>query len=168
MKISWLAQQLINSYQRGFPLCSRPFLKLADEFNVSENDVINCLEQLQQSGVLSRLGAIFNHQKAGASTLAAIKVPEHKIDEIAAIVNSFTGVNHNYAREHVYNLWFVVTASCHDKLKHIISAIEKATQYQVLVLPMEKSFHIDLSFAIDFGHNPKVKKARYNSAEVTV
>jgi DNA-binding Lrp family transcriptional regulator len=154
MKVSLLAQQLINTYQRGFPLCSRPFLVLAKQFSVSENEVINCLKQLEKNGVLSRLGAVFNHQTAGASTLAALKVPAQELDKIAEIVNSFTGVNHNYAREHEYNLWFVVTASDQSTLQQIITEIEITTQYEVLVLPMEKSFHIDLSFAVDFKHDP--------------
>ncbi|MBL4910952.1 MAG: Lrp/AsnC family transcriptional regulator [Alteromonadaceae bacterium] len=168
MKISTLAQQLINTYQRGFPLCSRPFLQLAEQFNVSENEVINCLEQLEQSGVLSRLGAVFNHQQAGASTLAALKVSAQKLDKIAAIVTSFTGVNHNYAREHEYNLWFVITASDQSQLEQTIVAIEQATQYQVLVLPMEKSFHIDLAFTIDFEHENKQNAAVKNNATLRV
>ena len=163
MKVSLLAQQLINAYQRGFPLCSRPFLQLAEEFEVSEDEVINCLAQLEESGILSRLGAIFNHQQAGASTLAALKVPSEKLDSIADIVNGFSGVNHNYAREHEYNLWFVVTASNQAKLAQMIAEIEQATGFEVLVLPMEKSFHIDLSFKVDFNPLDKSKTTTTDS-----
>jgi len=155
MKVSLLAQQLINAYQRGFPLCSRPFLQLAKEFEVSEDEVINCLTQLEESGILSRLGAIFNHQQAGASTLAAINAPSEQLDTVADIVNGFSGVNHNYAREHQYNLWFVVTASNQVNLAQMIAEIEQATGFEVLVLPMEKSFHIDLSFKVDFNAQNK-------------
>jgi siroheme decarboxylase len=150
MKITLLAQQLINAYQRGFPLCSRPFLQLAEQFAVSEQAVITCLEQLLQSGVLSRLGVVFDHQQAGASTLAALSVTDESLDRVAHLVNQFSGVNHNYVREHYYNLWFVVTAPSSDILQQTLSAIEVATQCEVLILPMERSFHIDLAFTIDF------------------
>jgi len=150
MKISLLAQQLINAYQRGFPLCPKPFLHLAEQFEVSEQAVLSCLEQLLESGVLSRLGVVFDHKQVGASTLAALCVTDEKLDYVAHTVNQFSGVNHNYVREHHFNLWFVVTAPNADILQQTLTAIEKSTQCEVLVLPMEKSFHIDLAFPIDF------------------
>jgi len=153
MKISLLAQQLINAYQRGFPLCSRPFLQLAKQFEVSEQAVLSCLEQLLDSGVLSRLGVVFDHKQAGASTLVALSVTDDELDNVAHVVNQFRGVNHNYVREHHYNLWFVVTAPNADSLQQILTAIEQASQCELLVLPMEKSFHIDLAFPIDFARH---------------
>jgi len=145
-----LSQQIINTYQRGFPVCSRPFARLATEFDVSEQQVIECLIALDKNEVLSRLGPVFDHKKAGASTLAAIAAPAEQLDSVAQVVNSFEQVNHNYAREHDYNLWFVVTAADQATLNEAIQAIENTTGYPVLVLPMEKSFHIDLSFDVCF------------------
>jgi len=153
---SKLTQQIINAYQRGFPLCSRPFLQLANEFNTSEQAVIACLMQLKQTGILSRLGPVFDHKRAGASTLAAISVTADKLDGIADLVSEFIQVNHNYAREHKYNLWFVVTAANRIALYQTIKEIEKATKHNVLVLPMEKSYHIDLSFDVCFNQYQKV------------
>ncbi|SFC88120.1 Lrp/AsnC family transcriptional regulator [Pseudoalteromonas denitrificans] len=152
---SKLTQQLINAYQRGFPLCSRPFLQLANEFNTTEQTVIDCLNQLKQTGILSRLGPVFDHKRAGSSTLAAISVKENKIDEIANLVNEFEQVNHNYAREHKYNLWFVVTGANRIAVYQTIKEIEQATQHEVLVLPMEKSYYIDLSFDVSFNQHQK-------------
>ncbi|MDZ7685489.1 MAG: hypothetical protein U5O39_11205 [Gammaproteobacteria bacterium] len=43
--------------------------------------------------------------------LAAVAAPPEQIDEVARLVNACEGVNHNYAREHHFNLWFVVTAA---------------------------------------------------------
>lgn len=150
MEFDLLSQQIINAYQRGFPLCSRPFLQLAQEFGVTEQQVISCLESLKQQQVLSRLGPVFDHQQAGASTLAAIAAPPDKIDQVAESINQFEQVNHNYAREHEFNLWFVVTAPTSDGLSQAIADIETATGYPVLVLPMEKPYHIDLSFDVCF------------------
>lgn len=157
MEFDLLSQQLINAYQRGFPLCSRPFLELANEFKVTEQQVIDSLEQLKQNGVLSRLGPVFDHKQAGASTLAAIAAPAERLDLVAEIVNQFPQVNHNYAREHQYNLWFVVTAATQTELTRAIKDIEQATGYSVLVLPMEKSYYLDLSFDVCFQSS--VKKA---------
>ena len=48
-------------------------------------------------------------------------------------------------------LWFVVTASDDKALAEVIAEIEQLTGYQVLVLPMETSYHIDLAFNINFS-----------------
>jgi len=150
MMLSPLQQQLINRCQRGFPLVSSPYAHLAKELGSSEDEIINALKELKQADILSRLGAVFDHKKAGASTLAALSVPEEDLEYVAEIVNKFDQVNHNYAREHDYNLWFVVTAADDFTLKRVLTRIEQLTGLQVLVLPMEKAFHIDLSFQVDF------------------
>ena len=153
-----LQQAIINNYQKGFPLCSSPYKTMAKALNSTEHEVINALKQLNKDNVLSRVGPVFDHKKAGASTLAALAVPPEQLDKIAGIVNQFEQVNHNYAREHRYNLWFVVTASDPVLLNSILTQIELLTGLQVLILPMEASYHIDLSFDVDFNQvqTPKV------------
>ncbi|WP_440873753.1 Lrp/AsnC family transcriptional regulator [Thalassotalea sp. PLHSN55] len=151
MQISPLQQGIINRYQKGFPLTSEPFKTIADELNTSENEVISAFKELESNNVLSRIGPVFDHKKAGASTLAAIAVPPEQLDEIAEKVNKFEQVNHNYAREHDFNLWFVVTDSDWLALNNTLAEIEQATGLSVLVLPMEASYHIDLSFDVDFS-----------------
>lgn len=151
MLLTQLEQNIINQYQKGFPLCSQPYKAIAEALDSSEEDVLSAILKLDNAGILSRIGPVFNHKKAGSSTLAALAVPEDSLDEIAEIVNQFEQVNHNYAREHSYNLWFVVTASDDDALTDVITKIEQLTGYQVLVLPMEASYHIDLAFNINFS-----------------
>lgn len=159
-----LQQALINQYQKGFPLSSRPYLEVAEQLNdqdarlnCTEQDVIDALNELDNNNVLSRLGPVFDHKKAGASTLAAVAVPEAEMDGIAAVINQFDSVNHNYARTHDYNIWFVVTAANDDALQQELQQIELQTGYPVLVLPMETAYHIDLSFQINFNELPVVK-----------
>jgi DNA-binding Lrp family transcriptional regulator len=149
--LTTLEQGIINQYQKGFPLCSQPYKEIAEKLDSTEAAVLSAILKLDNAGILSRIGPVFNHKKAGASTLAALAVPEALLDEVAEIVNQFEQVNHNYAREHSYNLWFVVTASDDKALAEVIVEIEQLTGYQVLVLPMETSYHIDLAFNINFS-----------------
>lgn len=153
MDISVLQQRIINGYQKGFPVCPSPFKVIAKELDATEQDVIDAIADLEQRDVLSRLGPVFCHKKAGASTLAAIAVPSDQLDKVAGIVNQFDEVNHNYAREHDYNLWFVVTAKDQVALEKTIIDIELLTGLPVLMLPMEASYHIDLGFSINFNRN---------------
>jgi len=150
MQLSLLQQQIINRYQKGFPLVSEPYKQMARELDSTEQAVIEAVTNLNEKKVLSRVGPVFDHKKAGASTLAALAVPPEQLDKVAGIVNQFEQVNHNYAREHDYNLWFVVTASDPVALNRTLAEIELLTGFPVLVLPMEASYHIDLSFDIKF------------------
>lgn len=145
-----LQQQLIDEYQKDLPVCSRPYLAMANRLGSTEQDVIRALEELKNSGALSRIGPVFNHKKAGASTLAAMAVPEDELAEVAERVNAFEGVNHNYAREHRFNLWFVVTAPDQDQLQASLKAIELSGGYKVMSLPMVKSHFIDLGFKVNW------------------
>lgn len=150
MPLSDLAKRLVDSYQRNFPLCEKPFDVIGKSLGVSETEVMQAVGELQRQGVLSRLGPVFDHKKAGASTLAAVAVPEADIDVVAAIISQFAEVNHNYAREHRFNLWFVVTTGCHHDLDMVLDRIEVACGYPVMSLPMIHNFHIDLGFQVDW------------------
>lgn len=148
--LSDLQKQIINTYQKEFPVCTHPHRVIARNLKAEEADVLAAINNLNKQGILSRIGPVFDHKKAGASTLAAISVNDVQADDVAAIINSFNEVNHNYKREHHYNLWFVVTAQDDEALDDVLYQIEKATGRSILVLPMEASYHIDLGFNIDF------------------
>jgi DNA-binding Lrp family transcriptional regulator len=157
--ISQLQQDIINNTQKGFPLTAKPYKTIAKQLQkagvkTSEAAVFEAVNNLNSQQVLSRVGPVFDHKKAGASTLAALAVPDKDLDKIAGIVNQFEQVNHNYGREPYYqkqqfNLWFVVTANDMVALNTTLANIELLTGLPVLVLPMEASYHIDLASSIN-------------------
>jgi len=140
--------RLLNEFQRDFPLCPAPFAELAARLGVAERAVLGGLEKLRREGKISRVGAVFAPKRIGASTLAAMAVPPEKLESVAAIVSRFPEVNHNYEREHRYNLWFVVTAGSEGRLQATLGAIEKAAGHPLLALPLLEEFHIDLGFSL--------------------
>jgi len=101
---------LLDGFQRDFPLESRPFARIAQRLGLSEAEVIDRLSRMQAMGRIARVGGTVRPNTAGASTLAALAVPEERIEAVAAIVGAETGVNHSYLREDDWNLWFVATA----------------------------------------------------------
>lgn len=140
---------LLNDFQRDFPLCPAPFAELAARLGVAEKVVLGRLDNLRREGKISRVGAVFAPKRIGASTLAAMAVPPEKLAAVAAAVNRFPEVNHNYEREHRYNLWFVVTAASEGRLQATLGAIEQAAGYSLMPLPLLEEFHIDLGFSLD-------------------
>ncbi|RMF19072.1 MAG: Lrp/AsnC family transcriptional regulator [Candidatus Dadabacteria bacterium] len=148
VELSPLERTILNRCQQAFPACDRPFAQIASELGIDEDIVLATLRRLQKAGVLSRIGGVVRSGRLGASTLAAMAVPEHDLERVAAIVSAFDEVNHNYRREHQVNLWFVVVAPDADTLEQVLHDMEAATGYRVLRLPMLEQYHIDLGFTI--------------------
>jgi siroheme decarboxylase len=145
--LSNLEFALLNSFQRDFPLLPRPFAVLADQLGCDEQTVIETLQRLRERGAVSRVGAVFQANAIGASALAALRVPAARLEQVARHINAIPEVNHNYEREHPYNLWFVVTAASAERLQAVLREIEHACQCgSVLKLPMREQYHIDLGF----------------------
>ena len=145
-----LEKRLLNEFQREFPLCSRPFAEIAQQLGNTETETINALKSLSADGTISRVGPIFRPHSIGTSTLAAMAVPTEQLDQVASIVSSYSEVNHNYEREHHYNLWFVATGSNETQLEGVLRDIEQRSGLPVLRLPMLDDYHIDLGFDLQW------------------
>jgi len=143
-----LEHHLLNDFQHSLPLSLTPFADMAAVLGVSEDEVLETLKRKQQEGAISRVGAVFRPNGVGASTLAAMAVPEDRVEAIAEIINAYDAVNHNYQREHYYNLWFVLTSENAQALANTLEDIEARTGYPVMSLPMQEDYHIDLGFDI--------------------
>lgn len=151
--LTQLEKQLLNDYQQGIPMVSEPYSEIAKEinikgFSVTEQEIIDSFSSLKERGMISRVGPVFQPKSVGGSTLAAIAVPAERMIEVADIVSSFSQVNHNYEREHEFNLWFVVTASSQNEVEQVLTEIEQQTGLSVMNLPMEQDYHIDLGFPL--------------------
>ncbi|NHF73241.1 siroheme decarboxylase subunit beta [Paracoccus xiamenensis] len=140
--------RLLDEFQRDLPLVSRPFAAMADRLGITEPDVIARLRRLQHTGRIARVGATCRPNTAGASTLAALQVPPHRIEEVAAVVSAEPGVNHSYLREGDWNLWFVATAPDAERLNASLGRIEDTSGLPVLSLPLVRAFNIDLGFPL--------------------
>jgi len=144
-ELSVLDKQLINLLQRGVPIAHRPFLEIADQLNSSEDEVLERLNHLMAGKVLTRFGPMFDAVcLGGAFTLAALAVPDERFDEVAAQVNSFDEVAHNYRRTHNFNMWFVVGAESDAQVTQVISDIEEMTSLAVLNTPKLEEFYVQL------------------------
>ena len=144
-------RRLIDGWQRRLPLEPRPFAAIGDAIGASESDVIRIVKELAATGVISRVGATISPNTVGASLLAAMRVEPEKLEEIAAIVSGDPCVNHNYEREHDFNLWFVVTAADRSALASALARLRAATGHDCLELPMERAYYLDLGFPIDMS-----------------
>jgi DNA-binding Lrp family transcriptional regulator len=141
-----LTEQLLNGWQRGFPVQKRPFAQVAQAQGATEIEVIDACAGLLARGVLSRIGGVWAPGAGGAALLCAMAVPPERLLTVAEAVNAHPGVNHNYEREHALNLWFVLTGPSAAQLEHTLAAIERDAALPVLRMKMVRPYHIDLAF----------------------
>jgi len=138
-------KQIINTLQDGFPICDAPYQQVAAQLGLTELELIARLKALLDNGTLTRFGPLYNaEQMGGALTLAAVKAPKERFDEITEIINSFPEVAHNYARSHELNMWFVLATETPEQIQQTIGAIEQQTGVTVYNMPKNKEFFVNL------------------------
>jgi DNA-binding Lrp family transcriptional regulator len=151
-----IARRLLDDYQHALPLASRPFAAIADALGTSESRVLETLRALLGAGTVSRIGAVFRPGARGPSTLAAAAVPPARLDAAAERVSALPEVNHNYSREHRYNLWFVASAPTLAGLDEVLDRAAELARAPVIALPMVEEYHIDLGFPLEGGPKRRV------------
>lgn len=137
--------RLIDHLHGGLPLVDHPFAEVGTALGMSEDEVIERLRHLLAQGVLTRFGPLFHIERAGGRfVLAALEVPAARFDEVAAIVNAMPEVAHNYKREHVFNMWFVVAAETARDASAALARIEAQTGLKVHGFPKEREYFVEL------------------------
>ena len=154
MILSDTDRKILHRLQFNLPLVSRPFQELSKELAIDEDTIIERIKFMIEKGYVRRLAPIINTQAMGReATLAAIKVPEDRIDEVSAIINSYSGVSHNYLRKGKncnipYNMWFTMSAKDDEELHSRLKEIEGRTGLTVRSMPTTKKFKIGVRFKI--------------------
>lgn len=144
-----LDRAILNTLQDGFPVCERPFRMVAAGLGISETTLIERLEALLAAGMLSRFGPLYHAEHlGGAVLLAAMQVPTADLERVAALVNEFPEVAHNYARDHELNLWFVIATEHPARVPAVVTEIESVTGLKVYPFPKREEYFVGLRFEV--------------------
>ncbi|WP_341669464.1 siroheme decarboxylase subunit beta [Alcaligenes sp. SDU_A2] len=141
------AFRLLNAWQHGFPLVSRPFRSLGLSVGLGEHAVLEHFQHWTTLQQISRIGPVLN-PACMSSTLAALQVPAHRLQMVADQISALPEVNHNYEREHPINLWFVMACADTPTLHARLNDIARLTGLTPISLPMLAAYHIDLGFSL--------------------
>ncbi len=142
-------RRIINDLQDGFPISERPFADAARKMDMNEGELIERIGRLCDDGTLNRFGPMYNAEKlGGAVTLAALKVPEDRFNEIADQVNAHPEVSQNYAREDDLNMWFVIATETPGQIAKVIAEIEYETKLEVFDMPKVQEFFVGLKLHV--------------------
>lgn len=138
-------RSIINKLQYGFPISDYPYRDAAKELGIDEQELIDRIKTMRESGLLTRFGPLYHAENmGGALSLCAMKIPTAEFDTVAEQVNAFDEVAHNYQRDHAMNMWFVLATESIEAKLETLEKIEQQTGYPVYDMPKEKEYFVGL------------------------
>jgi DNA-binding Lrp family transcriptional regulator len=124
--------QLIAAIQGGLPMDPRPYAVVAEQIGMSEEQVIARVGEMQESGVIKRMGVVVRHHELGytANAMVVWNVPEERLDEVGNALGSQPCVTLCYQRprrlpEWPYNLFCMIHGRSREG---VLALIERMVQ----------------------------------------
>jgi DNA-binding Lrp family transcriptional regulator len=108
-------RELIAAIQQGLPLVSRPYAAVAAQVGLAEAEVIARLAELQDAGMIKRMGVIVRHRALGyrANAMVVWDIPDSEVERIGQLLATEACVTLCYQRprrlpEWPYNLFCMI------------------------------------------------------------
>lgn len=139
--ITDIEKQVIALLQTDIPVTQRPFLQMARQIGITEEQFLEILADLNRRGIIRRFGATLKHQKSGfkANAMVAWKVDESRVEQVGTAMAGFDEITHCYRRNPApgwdYNLYTMVHAADEDRCRALVEKIARTvgeTNYTLL------------------------------------
>jgi DNA-binding Lrp family transcriptional regulator len=148
-----LDRRLLNLMQGRFPIEPRPYARVAELAELSEEEVMTRVQHLLDERIIRQVTPIFDTRALGySSMLVAAKVDAENPHRAARVINAHPGVSHNYLRNHEFNLWFTLATEPDSKLglEGTLEALAAETGAEsVRQLPTLKLFKIRMDLEME-------------------
>jgi DNA-binding Lrp family transcriptional regulator len=129
-----LEKKIIASIQQDIAVTARPYLEISRNLGISEDTLLETLDDLCRRGFIRRFGATLRHQQTGykANAMVAWRVSENRIEEVGQKMAAFRQVSHCYRRNPTdswpYNLYTMVHAgdqeSCRETAREMAATAD--------------------------------------------
>lgn len=150
MRTTEAVNKIIKELQGDLPVVPRPYSVVAEKTGLVEEEVIATIAELQEQGLLRRVGAVLRHQKVGydANAMVAWKLPEAESNRVGRLMAASSRVSHCYWRETPaewpFNLFTMIHARNREELQALIQELSHVTgvsEYKVIesVLELKKT-----------------------------
>jgi len=132
--LSALEKKIIASIQGDISITPHPYVEIAQKLKISEDKLLEMLQDLCRRGVIRRFGATIRHQKSGfeANAMVAWQVEEDRIEKVGRELASFREVSHCYWRppngDWPYNLYTMIHAKDEASCREIVRKMAEATE----------------------------------------
>jgi DNA-binding Lrp family transcriptional regulator len=139
-----LNRALLQAIEGGLPLAPRPYAVIAEQLGIDEAQVIARLQNLQEEGIIKRMGIVVRHRVLGyrANAMVVWDVPDDKVAATGCCLASVPFVTLCYRRprrlpDWPYNLFTMIHGHNRDqvlvRIDHLINTCGMAAfTHQVL------------------------------------
>ena len=123
MSIDAIDRRLIGATQAGLPLTPSPYEAIARQIGLSEAEVIERLQAMQESGVIRRVALAPNHYALGmvANGMSVWDVIDADAHDLGTKVGALEFVSHCYLRPRAegwpYNMFAMVHGNSRDEVE---------------------------------------------------
>jgi DNA-binding Lrp family transcriptional regulator len=121
---------LIEAIEHGLPIVSRPYQQIARQLNVSEQFVIDRLQNLIDNGAIKRYGVVVRHKELGytANGMVVWDVPDSVVGALGFRMGKIACVTLSYRRprrlpDWPYNLFTMVHGRDRDEVRQKVEEI---------------------------------------------
>jgi len=128
-----LEKKVVASIQSDIPVTQEPYGAISKKLGISQEELLETLEDLCARGIIRRFGATIRHQKSGfgANAMTAWQVPEERIEKVGNIMASSSHISHCYRRSPTdrwpYNLYTMIHASDEGMCRKIAKELSEKT-----------------------------------------
>lgn len=98
---------LITATQAGLPLLPRPYHALAEQLDMTAEEVMARLTRMQEAGAIRRIGLVPNHYALGyvANGMSVWNVDDARVDALGEQIGLLPYVSHCYRRPRHLPFW---------------------------------------------------------------
>ena len=125
---------VLRIVQKNLPETLTPYKDIAEAVGISEQEVIDLLQSMQQEGSIRRFGASLKHQKAGYThnAMVAWKINPESVDAIGEEAAKHTLISHCYFRpssasDWPYEFYTMIHGRHPDEYKEVIAELQQTT-----------------------------------------
>ena len=125
--------EVVRAVQAGLPLVPRPYARVAELIGMPEQEVMERLRRLMESGDIRRLGVVVRHRELGyrANAMVVWDVPDDRVAEVGRLIGRQPFVNLCYRRPRRppswhYNLFCMIHGRSREGvLKNLADMVER-------------------------------------------
>ncbi len=123
---------LIDALSDGLPLSPRPYRELGETLGLSEDEAIERIGRLRDSGVIKRYGIIVRHHELGyrANAMVVWDIPDQQVADIGTRLGACAAVSLCYQRPRRppawnYNLFCMVHGKDRQAVLGLVQALAR-------------------------------------------
>jgi DNA-binding Lrp family transcriptional regulator len=134
-------KRVILALQRDLDITPRPFLELAQQLGVSEEEFLAAVQGLMAKGYIRRFGATLRHQLSGygSNALVTWAVPAADLRRVGLLLSRHQAVTHCYHREPApdwpYNLYTMIHGKNPGDIEQLAAGLAQEAgirEYEIL------------------------------------